>query len=75
MLSEDETLSEAAALGLEDFPNLGVPVLGVPIIRTMILWGLYRGPLISGNYHVAAAHEGRYDGAPKHRNMNMISTG
>ena len=27
------------------FPNLGVPFLGVPIIRTIAFWGLYWGPL------------------------------
>ena len=34
-----------------DFPKLGVPFLGVPIIRTIVFWGLYWGPLILGNYH------------------------
>ena len=27
--------------------------LGVPIIRTIVFWGLYWGPLILGNYQVA----------------------
>ena len=26
--------------------------LGVPIIRTIVFWGLYWGPLILGNYHI-----------------------
>ena len=26
-------------------------MLGVPIIRTIIFWGLYGGPPILGNYH------------------------
>ena len=34
------------------FPKLGVPLLGVPIVRTIIFWGLYWGPLILGNYHL-----------------------
>ena len=27
-------------------------LLGVPIIRIIVYWGLYWGPLIQGNYHV-----------------------
>ena len=26
--------------------------MGVPIIRILIVWGLYLGPLILGNYHI-----------------------
>ena len=26
--------------------------LGVPILRIIIFWGLYWGPLVSGNYHI-----------------------
>ena len=32
--------------------KFGVPFLGVPIIRTIVYWGLYWGTLILGNYHV-----------------------
>ena len=32
------------------FPKLGVPFLGVPMIRTIVFWGLYWGPLILGKY-------------------------
>ena len=35
-----------------DFPKLGVPCLGVPLIRTIVYWGLYWGPLILGSYHM-----------------------
>ena len=35
-----------------DFPKLGVPFLGVPIIRTIVFWGLHWSPLILGNYHI-----------------------
>ena len=35
------------------FPKLGVPFLGIPIIRTIVFWGLYWGPLILGNYHIS----------------------
>ena len=31
--------------------NLGY-LLGVSVIRFIVLWGLHRGPLILGNYHV-----------------------
>ena len=27
-------------------------ILGVPIIRITLFWGLYWGPLILGNYHI-----------------------
>ena len=27
-------------------------ILGVPIIRTIVFWGLYWGPLNLGNYHI-----------------------
>ena len=26
--------------------------MGVPIIRTMVFWGLYWGPPVLGNYHI-----------------------
>ena len=28
-------------------------ILGVPIIRIIVLWGLYWGPLILGNYQIS----------------------
>ena len=34
------------------FPEIRGTILGVPIIRTMIYWGLYWGTLILGNYHL-----------------------
>ena len=34
------------------FPKTRGTILGVPIIRTIVYWGLYWGPLILGNYHV-----------------------
>ena len=42
--------SEVNVIG--GFPKLGVPFLGVPIIRTIIFWGLYWGPLVLGNYQL-----------------------
>ena len=34
------------------FPKLGVPFWGVPTIRNIIVWGLYEGPTILGNYNI-----------------------
>ena len=35
---------EPLTVGFGGFPKLGVPFLGVPIIRTIVFWGLYWGP-------------------------------
>ena len=34
------------------FPKIRGTFLGVPIIRTVVYWGLYWGTLILGNYHM-----------------------
>ena len=34
------------------FPKIGGTILGVPIIRTIVYWDLFWGPLILGNYHL-----------------------
>ena len=36
------------------FPKIRGTILGVRIIRIIIYWGLYWGPLILGNYHISA---------------------
>ena len=36
------------------FPKIKGTLLGVPIIRTIVYWGLYWGTLILGNYHVSS---------------------
>ena len=36
-----------------EFPRIRGTFLGVPIIRIIIYWGLYWGPLILGNYHIS----------------------
>ena len=36
------------------FPEIRGTLLGVPIIRIIIYWGLHWGPLILGNYHLRA---------------------
>ena len=33
------------------FPKIRGTILGVPILRTIVYWGLHWGPLILGNYH------------------------
>ena len=43
------------------FPKLGVPFWGVPIVRTLVFWGLYWGPLILGNYHISLLGLGLQD--------------
>ena len=50
---------QSSGLGLA-FQDLGVSqhygyLLGVPIIRAIVYWGLYWGPPIEGNYHLQAA--------------------
>ena len=35
------------------FPKIRDTFLGIPIIRTVVFWGLYWGSPIYGNYHVA----------------------
>ena len=35
------------------FPKIRGTFLGVPIIRTIVCLGLYWGPVILGNYHIA----------------------
>ena len=34
------------------FPKIRGTFLGVPIIRTIVYLGLYRGPPVLGKYHV-----------------------
>ena len=35
-----------------EFPKIRGTILGVPIIRTVVFWGLYWGPFILGKYHI-----------------------
>ena len=35
------------------FPEIRGTFLGAPIIRIIVFWGPYWGPLIFGNYHIA----------------------
>ena len=34
------------------FPTIRGTILGVPIIRTIVFWGLNWGPLNFGNHHI-----------------------
>ena len=36
------------------FTKIRGTFLGVPIVRTIVYWGLYWGPLILGNYHIGS---------------------
>ena len=47
------------------FPKIRGTILGVPIIRTIIFWGLYWGPIILGNYHFAILRPGRSGASSK----------
>ena len=38
--------------GIWEFPKIGGTILGVPIIRTLVFWGLYWGSPILGKYHI-----------------------
>ena len=40
------------------FPKIRGTISGVPIIRIIIYWGLYWGPLILGNYHILVSFNG-----------------
>ena len=38
-------------------PKIRCTFLGVPIIRFIVFWGLYGGPLIWRNYHIPACSD------------------
>ena len=40
------------------FTKIRGTILGVPIVRTIVYWGLYWGPLIFGNYHIGDYYGG-----------------
>ena len=49
------------AIGLRElaiwgFPKIRDTIFGVPLIRTIVFWGLYWGPPILGNYHILLYH-------------------
>ena len=40
------------SISIWGFPKIRGTFLGVPVLRILVFWGLYRGPLILGNYHM-----------------------
>ena len=46
------------------FPKIRGTILGVPIIRIIIFWGLYWGPPNSGNYQIRGRILATYDPMP-----------
>ena len=53
----EEGTCQTSLPGLDRFLKMGVSknvgtFLGVPIIRIIVYWGLYWGPLILGNYQI-----------------------
>ena len=54
------------------FPKLGVPFLGVPIIRNIVYWGLYLGPLTLGNYHIPKLLSRNYDEVADLRSFRFV---
>ena len=51
-LRRDSSQGEQSGFLMWGFPKIMGTFLGVPIIRSIVFWGLYWGPLILGNYHV-----------------------
>ena len=54
------------------FPNIMGIILGVPIIRIIVFWGLYWGPLIVENYHLLAAPYGVEARVPSRGTYNSL---
>ena len=50
--SKKEIVEKKMETTIWEFPKIRGTILGVPIIRTIVFWGLYWGPLILGNYHI-----------------------
>ena len=42
----------SCGVGIWEFPKIRGTFLGVPIIRIIIYWGLYWGPLILGHHYL-----------------------
>ena len=42
------------------FTKIGGTLLGVPILRTVVFWGLYWGPPILGHYQISSTKETAY---------------
>ena len=46
------------------FPKIRVTIFGVPIVKIIVLWGLYSGPLVSGDYHFGVCGRGWHERGP-----------
>ena len=46
-----ERIGALGAALIWEFPEIMGTFVGVPIIRIIVYWGLYWGPLLLGNYH------------------------
>ena len=51
-LMDDATTESWIIMAIWGFPKIRGTFLGVPIIRTIVYWGLDWGTLILGNYHM-----------------------
>ena len=52
MLSSTPLSNSRIILIIWGFPIIRGTLLGLPILRIIVFWGLYWGPLILGNYHM-----------------------
>ena len=48
-------------------PKIRGTILGAMIIRTIVYWGLYWGPLLLGNYHIGSS----YRDSMSHKNSRL----
>ena len=46
------SLDYSSFIPIRGFPNIRCTFSGVPIIRIIEFWGLYRGPVVLGNCHI-----------------------
>ena len=49
---QDVTITDNVCMCIWGFPEIRCTILGVPIVRTIVFWGLHWGPIILGNYHI-----------------------
>ena len=52
---DPRSLHTSVRVSYVGFPKIRGTFLGVPILRIIVFWGLYWGPLILGKYHVESA--------------------
>ena len=51
-MNKDLTFLDGRIPAILGFPKIRGTFLGIPIIRTIVFWGLYWGTLILGNCHI-----------------------